>query len=119
MFPRLAFRVLSFVSWCLGAFLSSCLFAFPHSSIPSLHPGGARAAFSSYSVTMNATNPHVGSDDSELLDAYSQAVVGAVETVGPAVVNVDGSAAAGPASSSRRTARADQQPRRRARRACR
>ena len=27
-------------------------------------------------------------DDDELLDAYSQAVIGAVEAVGPAVVNV-------------------------------
>src|SRR5206468_3424017 len=32
------------------------------------------------------TEPHV--DDDELLDAYSQAVIGAVEAVGPAVVNV-------------------------------
>src|SRR5438477_12434085 len=35
-------------------------------------------------------------DDDDLLDAYSQAVIGAVETVGPAVVNVHrGDAGAG------------------------
>ena len=32
------------------------------------------------------TEPRV--DDDDLLDAYSQAVIGAVEAVGPAVVNV-------------------------------
>jgi S1-C subfamily serine protease len=39
----------------------------------------------SYDPYMN-TEPRV--DDDELLDAYSQAVIGAVEAVGPAVVNV-------------------------------
>ena len=34
-------------------------------------------------------------DDSELLDAYSQAVVRAVETVGPAVVKIDADRAGG------------------------
>ena len=38
----------------------------------------------------NARNePHSGPDDDELLDAYSSAVVHAVETIGPAVVRVE------------------------------
>ncbi len=44
---------------------------------------------------MNATNPHVGSDDGDLLDAYSDAVVRTVETVGPAVVRIEADRGAG------------------------
>ena len=44
---------------------------------------------------MNATNPHVGSDDGNLLDAYSDAVVRTVETVGPAVVRIEADRGAG------------------------
>src|SRR5690348_12585457 len=35
------------------------------------------------------------SSDSDLLDAYSEAVVGVVETVGPAVVRIEGDRGAG------------------------
>ena len=34
-------------------------------------------------------------DDRDLLDAYSRAVVGAVETVGPTVVRIDGQSGSG------------------------
>ena len=44
---------------------------------------------------MNATTPHVGSDDGDLLDAYSDAVVRTVETVGPAVVRIEADRGAG------------------------
>jgi S1-C subfamily serine protease len=44
---------------------------------------------------MNATNPHSGFDDSDLLDAYSDAVVRTVETVGPAVVRIEADRGAG------------------------
>ena len=44
---------------------------------------------------MSATIPHVGSDDGDLLDAYSDAVVRTVETVGPAVVRIEADRGAG------------------------
>ncbi|MDB5322005.1 MAG: HtrA2 peptidase [Phycisphaerales bacterium] len=42
------------------------------------------------SATLNSeVNPKALSDDDEILDAYSRAVTGAVEEIGPAVVNVE------------------------------
>jgi S1-C subfamily serine protease len=42
------------------------------------------------SATLNPeVNPQALSDDDEILDAYSRAVTGAVEEIGPAVVNVE------------------------------
>ena len=51
-----------------------------------------------------ATSPLRQATDDELLDAYSAAVVHAVETIGPAVYGSSVSGAAGLESSSRRTA---------------
>src|SRR5437870_832046 len=43
----------------------------------------------SYTGDVIAESPRPAPDDDELLDAYSKAVVRAVETVGPAVVKID------------------------------
>ena len=43
---------------------------------------------------MSSSLPHAN-DDGELLDAYSEAVVHTVETVGPAVVRIEADSGAG------------------------
>src|SRR6476660_3968096 len=43
---------------------------------------------------MSSSHPH-SNDDGDLLDAYSEAVVHTVETVGPAVVRIEGDRGAG------------------------
>jgi S1-C subfamily serine protease len=54
--------------------------------------GGVPARAGSYTETVNADSPRLNAqqpEDNELLDAYSHAVVHAVETVGPAVVRIE------------------------------
>ena len=57
--------------------------------------GDARATIGPYDPDMRSDAHHAHAGDEALLDAYSTAVIGAVEQVGPAVVRIEGARGGG------------------------
>jgi S1-C subfamily serine protease len=66
-----------------------------HAWAPPTLPGGVVRRSAAYTVFVSAESRRTDPDDLELLDAYSRAVVRAVETVGPAVVKIDAAGSSG------------------------